>query len=169
MSSLSISQANRPLQVTTPLGDALVAVSLAGEEEVSRPFLFVVDFVSTNASVSPGTLLGKAMTLHIPTTEDKSRALHGLVRQFSSVGRDQSDEFSQYRVEVVPALWFMSLSSDCRTFENMSALDIVEKVCLPGKQLAIQQLEQRNAAKVAMKTAQSELDSHELEYAHLRS
>jgi len=129
MSSLSISQANRPLQVTTPLGDALVAVSLTGEEEVSRPFLFVVDFVSTNASVAPGTLLGKAMTLHIPTTEDKSRAIHGLVRQFSSVGRDQSDEFSQYRVEIVPALWFMSLSSDCRTFENMSALDIVEKVC----------------------------------------
>ena len=129
MSSLSISQANRPLKVTTPLGDALVAVSLTGEEEVSRPFLFVVDFVSTNASVSPGTLLGKTITLHIPTTEDKSRPIHGLVRKFSSVGRDQSDEFSHYRVEIVPALWFMSLSSDCRTFENMSALDIVEKVC----------------------------------------
>src|SRR4051812_46890139 len=101
MSSLSISQANRPLKVTTPLGDALVAVSLVGEEEVSQPFLFVVDLVSTNASVSPGTLLGKTITVHIPTTEDKSRPIHGLVRQFSSVGRDQSDEFSQYRVEIV--------------------------------------------------------------------
>src|SRR4029453_5810930 len=129
MSSLSISQANRPLQVTTPAGHALGGVSLTGEEEGSRPFLFVVAFVSTNASVSPGTLLGKAMTLHIPTTEDKSRAIHGLVRQFSSVGRDQSDEFSQYRVEIVPALWFMSLSGHCRECENMSALDIVEKVC----------------------------------------
>ena len=129
MSSLSISQTKRPLRVTTPLGDALVAVSLTGDEEVSRPFLFVVDLVSTNASVSPGTLLGKAMTLHIPTTEDKSRPIHGLVRHFASLGRDQSDELSHYRVEVVPALWFMSLSSDCRTFENVSALDIVEKVC----------------------------------------
>ena len=129
MTSLSISQAKRPLRVTTPLGDALVAVSLTGEEEVSQPFLFVVDFVSTNASVSPGTLLGKAMTLHIPTIEDQSRPIHGLVRRFSSVGRNQSDDLSQYRVEMVPALWFMSLSSDCRTFENVSALDIVEKVC----------------------------------------
>ena len=129
MTSLSISQAKRPLRVTTPLGDALVAVSLTGEEEVSQPFLFVVDFVSTNASVSPATLLGKAMTLHIPTTEDQSRPIHGLVRRFSSVGRNQTDDLSQYRVEVVPALWFMSLSSDCRTFENVSALDIVEKVC----------------------------------------
>ena len=129
MSSLAISQAKRPLKITTPLGDALVAVSLTGEEEVSKPFLFVVDLISTNASVSPGSLLGKAMTLHIPTTEDKSRAIHGLVRRFSSVGRDQADELSLYRVEIVPALWFMSLSSDCRTFENMSALDIVEKVC----------------------------------------
>ena len=129
MSSLAISQAKRPLKVTTPLGDALVAVSLTGEEEVSKPFLFVVDFISTNASVSPSSLLGKAMTLHIPTTEDKSRAIHGLVRRFSSIGRDQADELSLYRVEIVPALWFMSLSSDCRTFENMTALDIVEKVC----------------------------------------
>src|SRR4029453_12302115 len=99
MSSLSISQANRPLQVTTPLGDALVAVSLTGEEEVSRPFLFVVDFVSTNASVSPGSLLGKPMTLHIPLAEGESRAIHGVVRRFSSVGRDKTDELSQYRVE----------------------------------------------------------------------
>jgi type VI secretion system secreted protein VgrG len=114
MSSLSISQATRPLKVTTPLGDALVAVSLTGEEEVSQPFLFVVDFVSTNASVSPGSLLGKAMTLHIPLTGDKSRPIHGLVRRFSSVGRDQSDELAVSRRD--RGALFMSLPSDCRTF-----------------------------------------------------
>jgi type VI secretion system secreted protein VgrG len=128
--SISITQAKRALWATTPLGgDALVAVALTGQEEVSQPFLFVVDFISTNASVSPGSMLGKPITLHIPVAGGEARPIHGLVRRFSSAGRDQSDELSRYRVEVVPALWFMSLSSDCRTFENVSALDIVEKVC----------------------------------------
>src|SRR5215218_2639685 len=128
--SLPISQANRSLKATTPLGgDALVAVSLTGEEEVSRPFLFTVDFVSTNPSVAAASLLGKPITLHIPLAGGAARAIHGLVRRFSSAGRDQSDELARYRVEVVPALWFMSLSSDCRTFESQSAVDIVEKVC----------------------------------------
>ncbi len=128
--TIPISQAKRLLSATTPLGgDTLVAVSLVGEEEVSRPFLYTVDFVSENDSVEPATLLGKAMTLHIPLADGDSRAVHGLVRRFQTTGRDQVDQLARYRVEVVPALWFMSLSSDCRTFEKKSVLDIVEEVC----------------------------------------
>src|SRR5687768_10449737 len=128
--TLPISQANRALRATTPLGgDALVAVALTGAEEVSRPFLFTVDFVSTNQSVTAASVLGKPMTLHIPLDGGGARAVHGLVRKFSTFGRDRTDELAHYQAEVVPALWFMSLSSNCRTFENQSALDIVEKVC----------------------------------------
>jgi type VI secretion system secreted protein VgrG len=128
--TISISQANRPLRATTPLGeDALVAVSLVGEEEVSRPFLFTVDFRSTDKSVTAASLLGKPITLHIPFGDGDERAVHGLVRRFSTFGRDRSDEQAHYQVEVVPALWFMSLSTNCRTFEDQSVLDIVEKVC----------------------------------------
>jgi type VI secretion system secreted protein VgrG len=128
--TISISQANRPLRATTPLGeDALVAVSLVGEEEVSRPFLFTVDFRSTDKSVTAASLLGKPITLHIPFGDGDERAVHGLVRRFSTFGRDRSDEQAHYQVEVVPALWFMSLSTNCRTFEDQSVLDIIEKVC----------------------------------------
>jgi type VI secretion system secreted protein VgrG len=128
--TLPISQANRPLRATTPLGgDALVAVSLTGEEEVSRPFLFTVDFVSTNKAVTAASLLGKPMTLHLPLASGGARAVHGLVRRFSTLGRDRSDDLAHYQVEVVPAVWFMSLFTNCRTFENQSVLDIVEKVC----------------------------------------
>ena len=128
--TIPISQANRPLRATTPLGeDVLVALSLVGEEEVSRPFLFTVDFTSTNQSVTAASLLGKPITLHIPFGDGEERAVHGLVRRFSTFGRDRSDNQAHYQVEVVPALWFMSLSTNCRTFEDQSALDIVEKVC----------------------------------------
>ena len=128
--TIPISQANRPLRATTPLGeDALIAVSLVGEEEVSRPFLFTVDFTSTNMAVTAASLLGKPITLHIPFGDGEERAVHGLVRRFSTFGRDRTDDHARYQVEIVPALWFMSLSTNCRTFEDQSALDIVEKVC----------------------------------------
>src|SRR6188474_3397732 len=98
--SLPISQAKRSLTVTTPLGgDVLVPVSLTGEEVVSRPFLFTVDFVSTNSSVAAASLLGKPITLHIPLAAGGARPIHGLVRRFSSAGRDQSDELARYQVE----------------------------------------------------------------------
>ena len=128
--TISISQADRPLRATTPLGgDVLVALSLVGEEEVSRPFLFTVDFLSTNKSVTAASLLGKPITLHIPFGDGEERAVHGLVRRFSTFGRNRVDDKAHYQVEIVPALWFMSLSTNCRTFEDQSALDIVEKVC----------------------------------------
>jgi type VI secretion system secreted protein VgrG len=125
-----ISQENRLLWATTPLGgDVLVPVSLVGEEEVSRPFLYTVDLVSENESVAAAALLGKPMTLHMALADGTERPVHGLVRRLLRAGLDQSYQLARYQVEVVPALWFMSLSSNCRTFENKSVLDIVETVC----------------------------------------
>lgn len=125
--SLSITQGKRPLTATTPLGETLVAVSLTGEEELSRPFLYTVDFVSTDEHVKPAAVLGKPMTLHLPVSEDRSRPVHGLVRRFTYLGTAR--DLTRYRAEVVPELWFLSLSSECRTFENLSALDVIEKIC----------------------------------------
>jgi type VI secretion system secreted protein VgrG len=126
--AISLSQANRPLLVSGPLdADVLVATGFTGVEEVSRPFRFVVDFVSTKSTIAASTVLGKGMTLTLPVGESDKRLINGLVSRFASMGR--SGELYRYRAEVMPAFWFLTLSNDCRTFENVSALDIVEKVC----------------------------------------
>lgn len=132
----TIAQADRPLRITTPLGeDALIPTSMRGEEEVSRPFLFTVDCVSaTLASIPPGDLLHKEVTLHIDLAEG-TRHVHGLVRRFVELGGDKGASSStprfaaRYRLEIVPALWFLSLSGDCRTFEDKNVKEIVETVC----------------------------------------
>ena len=125
---LQISQNQRPIQATTPLGgDVLVPVEVNGEEAVSRPFLFTVDFTSEETAISASDLLGKGVTLHLALTHGKPRAIHGLVRRFVNLGTDKY--LTRYRAELVPALWFLSLSSDCRTFEDLDPLAIVEKVC----------------------------------------
>src|SRR5690349_7534249 len=115
--SITLSQANRPLQAKTPLGpDELIPVSLEGEEAVSRPFRFVVDFISTNLAVSAASLLGKPIGLTIPMPEGAKRQIHGVVRRFSHLGVRR--DLARYRAEIVPQLWFLSLSADCRTFEE---------------------------------------------------
>jgi len=125
---LQMTQDERPIRATTPLGDnVLIPVSLTGKEGVSSPFLFTVNFVSENSAVSASSVLGKGMTLHLERADGEFRNIHGLVRRFSSLGSDKY--LSRYQAEIVPALWFLSLSNDCRTFEKMSLLDIVEKVC----------------------------------------
>jgi type VI secretion system secreted protein VgrG len=125
---LQITQGDRPITATTPLGDdVLVPAEINGEEAVSRPFLYVVEFVSTNPSIAASDLLGKGVTLHLALADGSTRDIHGLVRRFINLGTDRY--LTRYRGELVPWLWFLSLSSDCRTFENMSALDVVEQVC----------------------------------------
>lgn len=125
---LQLTQDKRRLRATTPLGgDVLVPTSMRGTEALSRPFEFTIEFVSENPAVAPGDLLGKAITLHVERSTGEMRDIHGLVRSFSSLGT--TNYLTSYRAVIVPSLWFLSLSTDCRTFENMSLTDIVEKVC----------------------------------------
>jgi type VI secretion system secreted protein VgrG len=124
-----ISQANRPLLATPPGGAPLVPVSLTGEEAVSQPFLFTVDFTSPSASITAADVLGKPLPLGIPLVDGSTRPVHGIVRRFMNLGRSGPTGEWRYRAEIVPKLWLLTLSSDCRTFEDKSVLDIVEAVC----------------------------------------
>lgn len=123
-------QSSRPLRITSPLGaDVLIPVALTGTEALSRPFLFTVDFVSETASIDAVKILGQAVTLHLERTDKAGqvRDIHGIVRRFTALGNDQY--LFRYRAEIVPTLWFLTLSSDNRTFEKQSPLDVAELVC----------------------------------------
>jgi type VI secretion system secreted protein VgrG len=127
--SIVISQANRPLRAKAPVGaNVLIPVALIGDEELSRPFLYTVDFVSTDHDVQAIDVLDKPMLLELVIPgRDEPRVVHGFVRRFAHVARD--DTFSHYRAEIVPELWFASLSAATRTFEGKTAVEIVDAVC----------------------------------------
>ncbi len=126
----TLTQANRPFRATTPLDspDALVPVRMKGEEHVSRPFVYTVDFASTDGRIDPKKLMGKPVTLHIDVPEEPgtSRHINGVVRSFSNLGMDHY--FYRYRAEIVPKLWFLTLSSDCRIFEKEKLDDILTRM-----------------------------------------
>ncbi len=120
-------QANRLMRVTTGLGqDVLLLQGLAGQEGVSTPFSYNLDLWSENASLDPQQLLRDpvCVTLELPGTA--KRTIHGCVSRFVQLGRH--DDLVAYRAEMVPWLWFLSLSSNCKIFQHLTVLEIVEKV-----------------------------------------
>src|SRR3989454_1398067 len=120
-------QAKRPMRIDTVLGeDVLLLEAFTGEEEMSSPFQLTLDLLSENASIDGKKLLRSPATVTLELAGGAKRVLHGLISRFVQLGR--ADELTSYRAEFVPWLWLLSLSSDCKIFQNLSVLEIVEQV-----------------------------------------
>ncbi|MGO9109816.1 MAG: type VI secretion system Vgr family protein [Thermoguttaceae bacterium] len=125
---MALKQANRQLTVATPLGeDVLVLTAFAGREEISRLFSFHLDFISDNASISATDIVGKTLTVNVVLADGSTRYFHGHVSRFFA-GDQDLDKRRNYRAEVVPWLWFLTRTSDCRIFQQKSAPDIIQQI-----------------------------------------
>lgn len=125
----NIAQANRLIQATTPPGTVgMVPVRVVGTEELSSPFLYTVDFLAADPDVGPEKMLGKPIGLTFAPAGFSKRHVHGIVRRWTDLGVVGALGFTQYQAEIVPSLWLLTLSSDCRTFENKSVPFIVDAV-----------------------------------------
>ncbi len=117
---MALTQNRRLVTLTTPLGaDALVVTGFRGRERVSAPFEFTLDLVSDNVAVAAADLVGKAVGWTVNRPTDTPRQFHGFVRRLvagDKVGRG----LRTYRAEVVPWLWFLTRTTDCRIFQNMT-------------------------------------------------
>ncbi len=121
-------QINRPFRVKTELGDdALLLESFTGSEHVSEPFRFLLRLLSSDPNVDMASLLTKPVVLSIKLDEETERHIHGNISRMKIL-EHASDGMAAYEAEIVPWLWFLSLFTDCRIFQNMSVPDIVEKV-----------------------------------------
>ena len=123
----SLTQDNRPLRVSTGLGkDVLLLERFSGHEGVSTPFRFTLDMLSENAAVEPADVLRKPISVTLVIPGGKERHFHGIVNRFSAGARRAG--LTSYRAEMVPWLWFLSLTNDCRIHQNLSVPDIISKV-----------------------------------------
>ena len=125
---MPLKQQDRLLKIDTPLGkDKLLVESFSGEEEISQLFRFRLDLVSEEASVAPKDIVGKKVTVSIMQADDSTeRYFNGYISRFSqlpSIGR-----YYRYRAEMVPWLWFLTLSSDCKIFQQKNVTAIFEEV-----------------------------------------
>ena len=123
----SYSQDGLPLAIETPLGkDQLLLEAFDGEELLGGLFVFRLECLSVAETLSNTAIVGKQVSFRVNDASDTPRWFTGYVSRFSWIGRD--DLLTRWRVEVVPSLWFASLTSDCKVFQQKSVPDIVGAV-----------------------------------------
>ena len=124
-----LSQNSRLVRIKTPLAtDTFIVSALDGEERISGNFQYDLGLLSNNHTVAHTDLLGKAVTLSIYTDgEEKCRYIHGYVNGLRMLDVND-DGLRGYHMSVVPGLWFTSLNSNNRIFQDKSAKDIIDEV-----------------------------------------
>jgi type VI secretion system secreted protein VgrG len=124
---MAYTQTKRHIAISTPLGEnVLLLRGFHGSEAISQPFHFNLDLLSENESVSFKDVVGKDATLRIFDADGAERHWHGFVSRFSQAG--QNRRFTVYHAEMVPWLWFLTRTADCRIFQNQKVPDIIQKI-----------------------------------------
>ena len=115
------------IAVKTPLGkDELYLKSFHGEEEFSRLFRYELELWADTAAIDPKDIVGKNITVAIRFPDKSERFFNGIVRRFACLGT--GDRFSSFRAEMVPELWFLTRTTDCKIFQEKKAPDIIQEV-----------------------------------------
>jgi type VI secretion system secreted protein VgrG len=132
-------QDNRSIAIATPLGkDKLLLRALTISEQLGRPFVMRADLLSEESSLDFLKIIGKGVTIRWRMPEasggEEKRFFSGYVSSF--VQRPRADGFYRYEATIVPWLWFLTRTADCRIFhdamnnppEDMTIPGIIKKV-----------------------------------------
>jgi type VI secretion system secreted protein VgrG len=120
-------QENRQLAVTTPLGkDVLLLTAFSGHEEVSRLFSYRLQMLSAKDPIEPKEIVGKNVTFTVKLQDGTLRYFNGFVSRFFAGSSETG--FRNYTAEVVPWLWFLTRTADCRIFQDKTVPEIIEQI-----------------------------------------
>jgi len=119
---------NRPIQLTTPLDDDVLLLSLmSGTERLNQPFQFELSLLSEQGDVDADEILGEPIVVEFPLASGGgTRYFHGLVSDFSQLS--YGERHHEYRATVRPWFWFLSRIADCRVFQDKTVKEIFEAV-----------------------------------------
>lgn len=124
---MSRTQQHRKIAINTPLGeDVLLLRAIHGTERMGRSFTYSVDLLSEKFDIDFDKVLGENITARIQIDDDTTRYVNGFIsaiEQTGVVGRTTS-----YRATVVPWLWFLTRTSDCRIFQEKTAPEIITEL-----------------------------------------
>ena len=122
-------QATRNIALATPLGDdVLLLRSFSGIERLSETFEYDLDLVSQDKAIQFKDVVGQNVTLRLNLPEGDPRCFNGYISRFEQVAPDPEADFFEYRAIMVPWLWFLTQTADCRIFQEKTVPDILEEV-----------------------------------------
>jgi len=117
------------LDVTSTLGDGvLLATRMTVREEIGQPFDIRLRVVSTRAYIPPEEVLHQPMTIVLRHDGKPVRHFHGITQSWSVNGRVEGRDLTVYEARLVPRLWFLGQTADCRIFQNKSVTEIIREI-----------------------------------------
>ena len=122
-----VTQEHRQLAIQTPLGeDVLLLSSFSGGEELGRLFSFHLEMVSERDSIPAAEIVGKTVSFRVNLADAAPRWFNAVVSRFSAGDREAG--MRRYQAEVVPWLWFLTRTADCRIFQEKTVPEIIEQI-----------------------------------------
>lgn len=124
---MALTQENRLIAIDTPLGpDVLLLRGFTGHESLSRLFSFELDLLSADPEIKFDKIIGQKVTIRVRLGKETERFFHGIISRFMQTGSDVG--LANYRATMVPALWFLTRTADCRIFQNKKVPDIIQEI-----------------------------------------
>jgi type VI secretion system secreted protein VgrG len=120
-------QAKRPIELFTKLGeDVMLFHSMSATDQLSGLFEYRLEMESADEKVKFEDILGQNVSIRLTLHDDEKRFFNGYVTRFSQVAAEADD--AKYSAVVQPWLWFLTRTSDCRIFQEMTVPEVIEKV-----------------------------------------
>lgn len=122
-----LTQEHRLISITDfSLGkDTFLLTAFEGEEFISGLFEFQIEVISEDLEVDPNKIVGKTATVTIQN--EQQRKFNGYIKSFT-FGEVMAHGLRQYRMVMVPWLWFLSQTNDHRIFQEKNTKDIITQI-----------------------------------------
>lgn len=123
-----LTQKNRELAIgKTPLGEeVLLLISMSGTEQLGRLFEYNLELASENPQIKAEDIVGQNVTIRLRLGADKDRYFNGYISRFTQV--TAYGRLARYQATVVPWLWFLTRTADCRIYQDQKIPDIIKEV-----------------------------------------
>lgn len=120
-------KAKKEIEVSTPLGDGVLLFrSMTATEELGRPFEYELQLLSQDQNLKLEDLLGHKVTVRLLRPDGEVRFFNGFVSRFAQTG--VLGHYVAYRATLVPWLWFLTRTADCRIFQEKNVPEIIKEV-----------------------------------------
>jgi type VI secretion system secreted protein VgrG len=124
---VTATQQHRLLAIGTALGDdALMVKNMLVSEQLGRLFHIETELRSEDTAVDFDQVVGTNATLRLEMPDGNTRYFNGYISRF--VQTEQGRGYAHYRATLVPWLWLLTRTADCRIFQNQTAPAIIEAV-----------------------------------------
>jgi type VI secretion system secreted protein VgrG len=124
---MAITQKHREIEISTPLGkDVLLLSSFSGSEQLGRLFEYNLELASENSQIKAEDIVGQNVTIRLSLGGDNNRYFNGYISHFTQV--TAYGNLARYRATMVPWLWFLTRTADCRIYQDQKIPDIIKEV-----------------------------------------